>query len=115
MLNDALLAEQNRKKCDLTLNTIIKFLSSLVGDVNNPDTRRKLLDFFVDKVYIYPDKMVLTFHYTDDRRELPFEETARLIENRQRLLDMMDTPRPLPPGALEMMLGNGEENPDFFP
>ena len=120
MLNDALLAEQNRKKCDLTLNTIVKFLSSLVGDINNPDTRHRLLDFFVDKIYVYPDKMVLTFYYTDDRRELPFEETIRLIDNRKKILDMMNSPRPegvVPSCALEMPLNDddGEENPDFFP
>ena len=120
MLNDALLAEQNRKKCDLTLNTIVKFLSSLVGDINNPDTRHRLLDFFVDKIYVYPDKMVLTFYYTDDRRELPFEETIRLIDNRKKIVDMMNSPRPegvVPSCALEMPLNDddGEENPDFFP
>ena len=120
MLNDALLAEQNRKKCDLTLNTIVKFLSSLVGDINNPDTRHRLLDFFVDKIYVYPDKMVLTFYYTDDRRELPFEETVRLIDNRQKILDIMNSPRPegvVPSCALEMPLNDddGEENLDFFP
>ena len=120
MLNDALLAEQNRKKCDLTMNTIVKFLSSLVGDINNPDTRRRLLEFFIDKIYVYPDKMVLTFYYTDDRRELPFEETVRLIDNRKKIVDMMNSPRPegvVPSCALEMPLNDddGEENPDFFP
>ena len=120
MLNDALLAEQNRKKCDLTLNTIVKFLSSLVGDINNPDTRRRLLEFFIDKIYVYPDKMVLTFYYTDDRRELPFEETVRLIDNRKKIVDMMNSPRPegvVPSCALEMPLNDddGEENLDFFP
>ena len=120
MLNDALLAEQNRKKCDLTLNTIVKFLSSLVGDINNPDTRRRLLEFFIDKIYVYPDKMVVTFYYTDDRRELPFEETIRLIDNRKKILDMMNSPRPegvVPSCALEMPLNDddGEENLDFFP
>lgn len=120
MLNDALLAEQSRKKCDLTLNTIVKFLSSLVGDINNPDTRRRLLEFFIDKIYVYPDKMVLTFYYTDDRRELPFEETVRLIDNRKKIVDMMNSPRPegvVPSCALEMPLNDddGEENPDFFP
>ena len=120
MLNDALLAEQNRKKCDLTLDSIVKFLSNLVGDINNPDTRRRLLEFFIDKIYVYPDKMVLTFYYTDDRRELPFEETVRLIDNRKKILDMMNSPRPegvVPSCALEMPLNDddGEENPDFFP
>lgn len=102
----------------MTLNTIVKFLSSLIGDINNPDTRRRLLEFFIDKIYVYPDKMVLTFYYTDDRRELPFEETVRLIDNRQKILDMMNSPRPegvVPACALEMPLDGGEEKPGFFP
>ena len=118
MLNDALLAEQNRKKYDLTLNDIVRFLNSLVGDVNNPDTRRKLLDFFVDKIYIYPDKMVLTFYYTDDRRELPFEETERLIDNQQKILSLMNGQSNLenvPAGMFESLIGSEEESPDFFP
>ncbi len=118
MLNDALLAEQNRKKYDLRLNDIVKYLDSLVGDINNPDTRRRLLEFFIDKIYVYPDKMVLMFYYSDDRRELPFAETERFIDNRQRLLDMMNSPRPqgdVPTGMLEMPLDDEEENPDFFP
>lgn len=116
MLNDALLAEQNRKKYDLTLNDIVKFLSGLIGDINNPDTRRRLVESFIDKIYVYPDKMVLTFYYTDERRELPFEETIRLIDNRQRIIDVMNSPV-VPACALEMPLDGdgGEENPDFFP
>ena len=118
MLNDALLAEQNRKKYDLTLNDIVRFLHSLVGDINNPDTRRKLLDFFVDKIYIYPDKMVLTFYYTTDRRELPFEETERLIDNQKKILSLMSRridPKNVPAGMFESLIGDEEENPDFFP
>lgn len=118
MLNDALLAEQNRKKCDLTLKDVVKFLNSLAGDVNNPDTRRKLLDFFVDKIYVYPDKMVLTLYYADDRRELPFEETERLIDNQQKILSLMNgqsNPENVPAGMFESLIGSEEENPDFFP
>lgn len=77
-----------------------------------------ILEFFIDKIYVYPDKMVLTFYYTDDRRELPFAETMQLINSRQRILDLMNSPRPegvVPACALEMSLDDEEENPDFFP
>ncbi len=127
MLNDALLAEQNRMKYGLTLKSIAKYLNSVVGDVNNPETRRQLLEFFVDKIYVYPDKMAITFFYSDDRQELPFEETEAFIDNQQRLLDMVLTPNPAPPpdissrGILfpfEYDRGDEdedeEENSDFF-
>ena len=119
MLNDALIAEQNRKKCSLTLADIIKFLNSLIGDANEPETRRKLLDLFVDKIYVYPDKLVMTFHYSDDRRELPFAETERLIDNQQSISAMLDgryDPDSISADMLESLFGdNEEENPDFFP
>lgn len=118
MLNDALLAEQNRKKCDLTLNDIVKFLDGLIGDVNDPDTRRKLLEYFIDRIYVYPDKLALTVHYSDDRRELPFEETARFIENRERIASILDgpgNPAGLPAEMLDGLIGPHEEDPDFFP
>ena len=112
MLNDALLAEQNQKKCNLTLDTIVRFLNSFVGDINDPDTCRKLLEFFVNKIYVYPDKLVMTFYYSEDQRELPFEETIRLIETRQRLIDMVNT---YPQYSAPELSLNEEEKPDFFP
>ena len=118
MLNDALLAEQNRKKCDLTLKDVIKFLNSIVGNVNDPDTRRKLLEFFIDKIYVYPDKMAMTFHFSDERRELPFEETEQLIGSQQKILSLMNgqsNPENVPSGMFESLIGNEEENSDFFP
>lgn len=90
MLRDALLAEQNRKKYELQLSDIVKFLDNLIGDVNDPDTRRKLLEVFIDKIYVYPDKVALTFHYTKERRELPFEETVQHLDNLQRIDSLLD-------------------------
>lgn len=119
MLNDALITEQNRKKCSLTLSDIIKFLNGIIGDVSDPDIRCKLLDFFVDKIYVYPDKLVMTFYYSDDRRELPFEETERLFDNQQSILSMLNgqyDPDNVPIDMLSSLIGSDEEeNPDFFP
>ena len=51
-----------------------------------------MLDIFVDKVYIYRDKMVVTFHFTDDRQELSYEETLEMIENHKYLMDFFNNP-----------------------
>lgn len=117
MLNDALLAEQNRKKYDLKLSDIIKFLDSFIGDINVPEARRRLLDFLVDKIYIYPDKMVMTFHYSEDQRELAFDDVEQLIENRQRILSILDgrgEKTEQTDKMLASLIGNDKENPDFF-
>lgn len=117
MLNDALIAEQNRKKCSLTLSDIIKFLNNIIGDVSTPDARSKLLDIFVDKIYIYPDKLMMTFFYSDDRRELPFAEMERLINNQQSISAMLDgryDPDNVSLDKINDLIGYGEEPPDFF-
>ena len=105
-------------RSDLTLNDIVKFLDGLIGDVNDPDTRRKLLEYFIDKIYVYPDKLALTVHYSDDRRELPIEETAQFIENRQNIFSILDgpgNPAGLPADMLDGLIENHKVNPDFFP
>ena len=118
MLTDALLAEQNRKQFDLTVNDVLRWLDVFVGDINNPDTRSKLLDGLIEKIYVYPDKLVISCFYMDDHRELPFEETMQLIEHKRSLkaiaddfLRMVDSEE-----IFESRCGGSEEeNPDFFP
>lgn len=121
MLKDALLAEQDRMKYALKQEDILRYLDSFVGDINNPDTRRHLLDSFIDKIYVFPDKLVITFHYTDDRRELPFEEMKQLIENSRTIESMLgdyqDTPTEAAAKMRESLLNDlegSEEDPDFF-
>ena len=124
MLNDALLAEQNRRKFDLKQSDILRYLDSFVGDLNDPDTRQRLLDGLIDKIYVYPDRLVITFHYSDDRRELPFEEMRELIENSRTIESMLgeyrETPKEATAKMRESLLGESdksgkEESPDFFP
>ena len=61
---------------------------------------------------------MMTFHYSDDRRELPFAETARLIDNQQSISAMLDGqygPDSVSADMLESLIGDAEEeNPDFF-
>ena len=117
MLTDALLAEQNRKQFDLTVNDVLRWLDVFVGDINNPDTRSKLLDGLIEKICVYPDKLVISCFYMDDHRELPFEETMQLIEHKRSLKAMADDfLRMVDSGEIfeSRCGGSEEENPDFF-
>lgn len=40
------------------------------ADLNDPSVRDYLLDYFVDKIYVYDDTIILTAWYGDDRKEL---------------------------------------------
>ena len=123
ILNDALLAERNRKKFALKRSDILRFLDSFAGDLDNPETRQRLLDSLIDKIYVYPDRLVITFHYSDDRRELPFEEMEQLLANSRTIESMLGEYREAPTEATakmrESLLGESDksekgESPDFF-
>ena len=116
MLNDALIAEQNRKKYDLKLNDILRFLDGFIGDINNSDTRSSLLNGLIDKIYVYPDKLAISSFYSEDRRELPFEETKQIIENQRTIMSMMGdyVPAEASTKTRESSREDSEANSDFF-
>ena len=69
------------------------------------DARRYVLDIFVDKVYLYEDSMIVTFHFIDDKQELSYDETLEMIENHAYLVDSVNDPEAY------MESGSDEEQP----
>ena len=65
--------------------------------------------------------MVITFHFTDDRQELSYEDTLEMIENHRYLMGCMDDTEahvvdsPAAEKIRESILAMGDANPDFFP
>lgn len=120
LLKEQIEAEELREKCDIKLETIVKYFEGFVGNIDNEDVRRYVLDIFVDKVYIYTGKMVITFHFTDDRQELSYEETLEMIENHQYLMSFFNDPEkrvggePIMDEMFYSLLDQGGENSDFF-
>ena len=66
----------------LTREHILFFLMKFRDmDLNDADCRQKLFDTFVNSIFVYDDKIVLTFNYSGDSRqitltELDFAESA---------------------------------------
>ena len=120
LLKEQIAAEELRAQCDIKLETIVKYFERFVGNIDNEEVRRYVLDIFVDKVYIYKNRMVITFHFTDDRQELSYEETIEMIENRQYLMSFFNNPKTLVAGEpvddemFKSLLDQGGENSDFF-
>ena len=84
LLTDELIAEQNRKQFILKPNQVVKYLDSFFDKAKKED----LLDYLVDKIYVGNDKLTIVFHYTDDARELPYDETVKMIESGESLKSM---------------------------
>lgn len=49
------------------------------ADFDNPQTRDAVMEYFVDKIYLYDDKLVATFFYSEDRTEISWGELGDLV------------------------------------
>ena len=49
------------------------FMKFANADFENPETRRMLFEYFVDKIYLYEDRVVFMSWYSEDNREVPYE------------------------------------------
>ena len=44
------------------------------GNINDPDYRREIIDTFVNSVYVYDDRLLLTYNYKDGSQTLTLKE-----------------------------------------
>ena len=121
MLKEQIEAEELREKYDIKLDDIVKFFESFVGNLDNKKLREYVLDIFVDKIYVYKERMVITFHFTDDKQELSYEDTLEMIENHRYLMDCVNDPEahvednPVAAKMRESLISVGGTDPNFFP
>ncbi len=55
----------------LTREQVIFFLEMFRGgDVDDPEYRQKIIDTFIDKIYLYDDKLVIGYNYSGEPAEL---------------------------------------------
>ena len=48
-------------------------------DVKKLEHRRRLIDSFINSVYLFDDRMVITFNYKDGSKTITFEEIENTI------------------------------------
>lgn len=120
LLKEQIAAEEMREKFDIKLETIVDYFDSFVGGFDKEEVKKKVLDIFVDKIYIYKEKMVITFHFLDDKQELAYEDTIDMINNHAYLMDCVNNPEEhiVKSDRLEIMrdsiLNSGGDTTDFF-
>ena len=51
------------------------------ADLSDPAVRDYLLDYFVDKIFVYDDTIVLTAWYGDDREEIAWDDFNIVVQN----------------------------------
>ena len=48
------------------------------ADFDDEDTRNQVLEYFVDKIYVYNDRLVITWYYSDDKTSIDLDALTRL-------------------------------------
>ena len=51
-------------------------------DIDDPEQKQGLINFFVNSVYVYDDKMVVSFNYKDGDNCLIFDEIKAILSKR---------------------------------
>jgi hypothetical protein len=69
------LAREKIEKTPLTKEQIVFWISKFKGgDIENLEYRRSLVDIFVNSVFLYDDKLVITFNWKDDSKTVTLSE-----------------------------------------
>ena len=60
-------------------NSIKKyFVMYAKADFDDEDTRNQVLEYFVDKIYVYNDRLVITWYYSDDKTSIDLDALTEL-------------------------------------
>ena len=73
-LNEAIEAENIRAALCEDEHTIKAYFEKFLhADFDNPETRDQVLEYFVDKIYLTDDGLVVTSWYSEDRTEVTWD------------------------------------------
>ena len=60
---------------EITKEHIVYFITKFrTINVNDSESRKRLIDSFVNVIYLYDDRLIITFNYKDGTKEATFEE-----------------------------------------
>ena len=51
-------------------------------DLNSEEQRQWLIDFFINSIYVYDDKLILIFNYKDGEKCIDFDELSKVTKKR---------------------------------
>ena len=73
-MNEAIEAENIRAALCEDEHTIKAYFEKFLhADFDNPETRDQVLEYFVDKIYLTDDGLVVTLWYSEDRSEVTWD------------------------------------------
>ena len=65
-----------------TKEEIVDWISKYkYGNIDDPDYRKEIIDTFVNSVFVYDDKLVLTYNYKDESETLTLQEIEAALSS----------------------------------
>lgn len=62
-------------------NSIKKYFEMYAkADFDDEDTRNRVLEYFVDKIYVYNDRLVITWYHSDDKTSIDLDALTEITE-----------------------------------
>lgn len=91
-LKSALAASKLRIDLGLKKEHIVYFLHQFVNlDYSDIDCQKRLIKIFLNSVFVYDDKVVLTFNYSGDNRTITLKEIDAGLEHGVRIPSALDS------------------------
>lgn len=90
LFNDELTAERNRQKYALKKEHVIRYLECFVGSLKEPSLRDKVLAYLIENIYIYNDKVVINFYYSEDNREINLKDFNEFLDNLDNIMEKIN-------------------------
>lgn len=84
-LTEAIRAEEIKRAMAKNEISIQHFFDEYKNaDLGDPAVRDYLLNYFVDKIFVYDDKVILTAWYGDDKREIVWEDVEVIVRKSRK-------------------------------
>ena len=58
------------------------------ADFDDEDTRNQVLEYFVDKIYVYNDRLVITWYYSDDKTSIDLDALTEITETSEESMKL---------------------------
>lgn len=76
------IAKETIKKPTITKEHIVYYLEQFKeGNIDDVEYQRKLIDVFVNSVFVYDDKIVITYNYSGDNNKITFSTIDETLKN----------------------------------
>ena len=85
------IAKEKIAKTPLTKEKIVFWISRFKnGDPKNPIYRRNLVDIFVNSVFLYEDRIAITFNWKDGTKTVTFAELEHAFKESDKAANVLN-------------------------